>query len=109
MGKKWVYLFSEGNRDMRDLLGGKGAGLAEMTNAKLPVPPGFTCTTEACLAFFDEGRQFPEGMWDQVLAAMKDVEAEFRKYYTVSLNNYPVEDAYLPVQQPMAIDARRGW
>ncbi len=79
MTKKWVYLFSEGNRDMADLLGGKGAGLAEMTNAGLPVPPGFTCTTEACLAYFDEGKDFPEGMWDQVLDAMKQVEAETGK------------------------------
>src|SRR5581483_12105296 len=45
---KWVYLSKEGNKDMRDLLGGKGAGLAEMTNAGLPVPPSFTITTEAC-------------------------------------------------------------
>ncbi|TRO56241.1 hypothetical protein E2P64_06190, partial [Candidatus Bathyarchaeota archaeon] len=59
MMKKWVYLFSEGNRDMRDLLGGKGANLAEMTNAKLPVPPGFTITTEACNAYFANNRQYP--------------------------------------------------
>ena len=48
---KYVYDFSEGNRDMKDLLGGKGANLAEMTNMDLPVPPGFTITTEACLIF----------------------------------------------------------
>ncbi len=81
MGKKWVYLFSEGNRDMRDLLGGKGAGLAEMTNAGLPVPPGFTCTTEACLAYFDAGKQFPENMWDQVLESMKVVEEQTGKRF----------------------------
>ena len=52
--KKWVYLFREGNAKMRDLLGGKGAGLAEMTNAGLPVPPGFTITTEACNAYYDD-------------------------------------------------------
>ena len=75
MTKKWVYLFSEGNKDMRNLLGGKGANLAEMTNAGLPVPPGFTATTEACNAYFDAGKQFPEGMWEQVLAAMKTTEA----------------------------------
>lgn len=63
MTKKWVYLFEEGNRDMRDLLGGKGANLAEMTNAGLPVPPGFTITTEACNAYFEAGQQFPDGMW----------------------------------------------
>ncbi len=81
MGQKWVYLFSEGNRDMRDLLGGKGAGLAEMTNAGLPVPPGFTVTTEACLAYFDADNRFPEGMWEQVLESMKVVEQETGKKF----------------------------
>ena len=78
---KWVYLFSEGNRDMADLLGGKGAGLAEMTNAGLPVPPGFTCTTEACLAYFDAGGKFPEGMWEQVQEAMRVVEEQTGKAF----------------------------
>jgi pyruvate,orthophosphate dikinase len=81
MTKKWVYLFEEGDKDMRNLLGGKGAGLAEMTNAGLPVPPGFTITTEACNAYFDAGKQFPEGMWDQVLAAMKKVEEQTGKKF----------------------------
>jgi pyruvate,orthophosphate dikinase len=79
MTKKWVYLFEEGNKDMRDLLGGKGANLAEMTNIGLPVPPGFTVTTEACNAYFDAGKQFPEGLWDQVLEAMKEVEKQAGK------------------------------
>ncbi len=52
---KYVYDFSEGNKDMKDLLGGKGANLAEMTNMGLPVPPGFTITTEACLTFLKQG------------------------------------------------------
>src|SRR5437899_3081434 len=64
-GKKWVYLFDEGNASMRDLLGGKGAGVAEMTRAGLPVPPGFTITTEACNSYLAEGEQFPDGLWDQ--------------------------------------------
>src|ERR1700680_1273218 len=64
---KWVSLFEGGNATMRDLLGDKGAGVAEMTRAGLPVPPGFTITTEACNAFYDRGQKFPEGMWDQVL------------------------------------------
>src|SRR5438552_3090796 len=72
--KKWVYLFEEGNKDMRDLLGGKGAGVAEMTRAGLPVPPGFTITTEACNAFYQRGRQFPDGLWDQAPAALGHVE-----------------------------------
>ena len=81
MTKKWVLLFSEGNKDMRDLLGGKGAGLAEMTNAGLPVPPGFTITTEACLAYFEAGKKFPEGMWEQVQQAMKVVEEQTGKRF----------------------------
>ncbi len=81
MSNKWVYLFHEGDRSMRDLLGGKGAGLAEMSNAGLPVPPGFTCTTEACLAFFSAGRQFPEGMWEQVVEAMHATERETGKVF----------------------------
>jgi pyruvate,orthophosphate dikinase len=77
--RKWVYLFSEGNANMRDLLGGKGAGVSEMTNAGLPVPPGFTITTEACNAYYDAGKHFPQGMWEQVLAAMKIVEQQTGK------------------------------
>ncbi len=84
--KKWVYLFSEGNKDMRDLLGGKGAGLAEMTNAQLPVPPGFTITTEACNTYTALGKKFPKGMWDQVLAAMKKVEAQTGKKFGAPKN-----------------------
>jgi len=80
--KKWIYLFNEidqaeayaGSWDgVRGLLGGKGAGLAEMTRIGIPVPPFFTITTEACNAF-QETNEFPEGMWDQVLAAMKVIE-----------------------------------
>src|SRR5690348_7645373 len=72
--RKWVYLFAEGNAKMRDLLGGKGAGVAEMTNAGLPVPPGFTITTEACNTYYADGKKFPAGMWDQVLAALRSEE-----------------------------------
>jgi pyruvate,orthophosphate dikinase len=64
---------------MRDLLGGKGAGVAEMTNAGLPVPPGFTITTEACNAYYDTGKQFPQGMWEQVLEGIKIVEQQTGK------------------------------
>jgi pyruvate, orthophosphate dikinase len=78
MSKKYVYTFAngqaEGNTNMKGLLGGKGANLAEMTNAGLPVPPGFTITTEACNAYYAEGEQFPEGMWEQALAALKQTE-----------------------------------
>jgi len=71
--EKWVYLFREGNATMRDLLGGKGANLAEMTNIGLPVPPGFTITTEACNVYSATG-QLPDGLWEQLLAALKDIE-----------------------------------
>src|SRR5256712_5451274 len=75
---KWVYLFAngkaEGNAKMRELLGGKGAGLAEMTNAGLPVPPGFTITTAACNAYFAAGRKLPPGLLDQVENALAAVE-----------------------------------
>lgn len=85
MSIKYVYLFangeSDGNGEMKDLLGGKGAGLAEMTNAGLPVPPGFTITTQACNAYYSSGEQFPEGMWNQVLSALKKVEAATGKEF----------------------------
>src|SRR5262244_4446386 len=78
MTKKYVYIFAsgkaDGRGDMKDLLGGKGAGLAEMTNAGLPVPPGFTITTEACNAYYEAGEQFPEAMWEQALQALREVE-----------------------------------
>ena len=57
MANKWVYLFKEGNASMRELLGGKGANLAEMTSLGLPVPQGFTITTEACTQYYEDGRQ----------------------------------------------------
>ncbi len=66
--KRWVYRFEEGSREMRDLLGGKGADLAEMTRLGLPVPPGFTITTEACRAYLGaESHRFPEEMWEQAV------------------------------------------
>ncbi|MEE0757207.1 PEP/pyruvate-binding domain-containing protein, partial [Allofournierella sp.] len=60
MSKKYLYLFSEGNKDMREILGGKGANLAEMTNAGMPVPQGFTISTEACTQYYKDGRQINE-------------------------------------------------
>ncbi len=78
--KKRVYLFREGNREMRDLLGGKGANLSEMTNIGLPVPPGFTITTETCNDYLT-AKELPEGLWDQVLTAVADVEANMGKKF----------------------------
>ena len=76
--EKYVYLFEEGNKDQKDLLGGKGANLAEMTNLGLPVPPGFTITTRACNYYTDRGA-FPLGMMDQVQAALRQVEEKTSK------------------------------
>jgi len=76
--KKYVYFFgvgkADGKGDMKDLLGGKGAGLAEMTNLKIPVPAGFTITTVACNEYFNNKKKYPQGMWEQVLASLKKVE-----------------------------------
>jgi pyruvate, orthophosphate dikinase len=77
--RKLIHTFREGNASMRSLLGGKGAGLAEMTNAGLPVPPGFTITTEACNAYYEAGKELPDGLWDDVVAHMKGLEQETGK------------------------------
>ncbi len=78
MAKKYVYFFgngkADGKGDMKDLLGGKGAGLAEMTNLDIPVPAGFTITTEACNEYFRNKKKYPPGMWGQVIENLKKVE-----------------------------------
>ena len=74
MSKKFVYLFSEGNGKMRELLGGKGANLAEMTNLGMPVPQGFTITTEACTQYYEDGRQINEEIQDQIMEYMGKLE-----------------------------------
>ena len=90
MANKWVYLFDEvekaekkaGSWDsVRALLGGKGANLGDMTRIGAPVPPGFTVTTEACNAYLEAGNEFPEGLWDQELEAMKQVEKKTGKVF----------------------------
>jgi pyruvate,orthophosphate dikinase len=73
-GEQWVYMAEDAPATNRDLLGGKGAGLAAMTQAGLPVPPAFTITTAACNAFQDANGQFPTGLWDQTLSALKQIE-----------------------------------
>ena len=74
MATKWVYKFSEGNAEMRNLLGGKGANLAEMTGLNLPIPQGFTVTTEACTNYYDCGGKISDEVASQVIEAMKDLE-----------------------------------
>src|SRR3954470_13321187 len=88
--KRYIYAWgdgsAEGDATMRDLLGGKGAGLAEMTRAGLPTPPGFTITTEACNDYFANGEQLPAGLWDDVLEAVHQVEASTGKGFSDPAN-----------------------
>src|SRR5690242_907371 len=91
---KYVYFFEEGEalRDptqpnaMKNMLGGKGAGLAEMTAAGLPVPSGFTITTEACLRFYDAGGVFPDGLQEQIDVAMRELEKRTGKGFGSTAN-----------------------
>ena len=105
MSKKWVFAFDEieeaekyvgGDWDgVRSLLGGKGANLGEMTRIGVPVPPGFTVTTEACNAYLEAGEDFPGDMWDQVLMALKSVEAKTGKTFG-------------SVENPLLVSCRSG-
>ena len=79
--QKWVYLFKEGNGENKSLFGGKGAGLCEMSRAGLPVPPGLIVTTEACNAYYANNKQFPEGMWEQVVEALHEIEKKVGKKF----------------------------
>ena len=74
MSKKYVYLFSEGDASMRNLLGGKGANLAEMTSLGLPVPQGFTVTTEACTRYYEDGETIAPEIIEQIHDAMEKLE-----------------------------------
>ena len=78
---KWVYLFREGNADMRNLLGGKGANLAEMTNLGLPIPQGFTVTTEACTDYYNNGKEISEEIRKQIFDALATLEQEQGKKF----------------------------
>ncbi|MGC6512799.1 MAG: pyruvate, phosphate dikinase [Parvibaculales bacterium] len=96
---KWVYSFgdgaSEGTVDMKPLLGGKGANLAEMSRLGLPVPPGFTITTEVCTAFYDNDRNYPSGLEQQVLTAVENIGAI-------------VEAGFGDTQNPLLVSVRSG-
>lgn len=74
MVNKWVYSFEEGKKELKQILGGKGANLAEMTNMGIPVPPGFTITTEACAEFDRLGKKYPDDMWEQVEKKLEELE-----------------------------------
>jgi pyruvate,orthophosphate dikinase len=105
MEKKWVYLFNEVDQvekhtgddwqAVRALLGGKGANLAEMTRIGIPVPPGFIVTTEACSAYLKAGDSFPDGMWEQELAALRGIETSAGKKFGA-------------VQNPLLVSCRSG-
>ena len=79
--RKWVYLFTEGNAEMRNLLGGKGANLAEMTNIGLPVPQGFTVTTDACTQYYEDGRQINDEVMGQIMEFVGRIEMINDKYF----------------------------
>lgn len=79
MNKKYVYLFEEGNSDMRELLGGKGANLAEMTNLGMPIPGGFTITTECCNEYYENNEQISEEIINQIYSALEKLENQTGK------------------------------
>jgi pyruvate,orthophosphate dikinase len=78
---KWVYTFEEGSASMRNLLGGKGANLAEMTNLGLPIPQGFTVTTEACIDYYKKGQTISEEIQEQIFTALADLEKKQGKKF----------------------------
>lgn len=92
---KYVYHFSEGDGLQKNLLGGKGANLSEMTKLGIPVPPGFTVTTEACNGFLERDKQFPVGMWEEVLVGITNIEKSLGKGFGDS-------------QDPLLVSVRSG-
>jgi len=99
MGAKWVYFFgkdrTEGDGKNKNLLGGKGAGLAEMTSIGIPVPPGFTITTEACIEYYNNGKKYPAGLWDQAKSALATLEEAMGKRFG-------------DVENPLLVSVRSG-
>ncbi|MBM3699368.1 MAG: pyruvate, phosphate dikinase [Actinobacteria bacterium] len=92
---QYVYFFGEGTKDMKMLLGGKGANLSEMTNIGLPVPPGFTITTETCNLFYELGKKWPEGLWEQVLKSLDRLQKK-------------MEMKFNDAQNPLLVSVRSG-
>ena len=86
MSQKYVYLFKEGNGSMRELLGGKGANLAEMTNLGMPVPYGFTVSTEACTRYYEDGRKISDEIQEQIYAGLAQLEAQAGKKFGDPVN-----------------------
>ncbi|MGB2782426.1 MAG: PEP/pyruvate-binding domain-containing protein, partial [Atribacterota bacterium] len=79
VAKKYVYFFNEGKGDLKSILGGKGAGLAEMTRIGLPVPQGFTISTEACIEYYENGKKYPQGLENQIKNNLKKLEEISKK------------------------------
>jgi pyruvate,orthophosphate dikinase len=105
MADKYVYLFQEGRAGMKNLLGGKGANLAEMTNIGLPVPPGIIITTEACKDFSASGQKFPEGLEEQVKEKIKVLESSLGKKFGDKANPLLVSvRSGAPVSMPGMMD-----
>ena len=105
MANKWVYLFSEGNANMRELLGGKGANLAEMTSLGLPVPQGFTITTEACTQYYEDGREINEEIQGQIntrgtFSGRTKIAGCHAAFSFFSVPVFPVDGTGLSVFQP---------
>ena len=90
MSHKYVYLFNEGNATMRNLLGGKGANLAEMTGLGLPVPYGFTVSTEACTRYYEDGRTISDDIIEQIKAALAVTEEKAGKKFGSTENPFLV-------------------
>ena len=86
MSQKYVYFFNEGNGKMRELLGGKGANLAEMTNLGMPVPYGFTVSTEACTRYYDDGRKIGEDIQEQIYEKLGTLEEKSGKKFGDPVN-----------------------
>jgi len=105
MSKKRVYLFEEADGKNRLLFGGKGAGLADMTKAGLPVPPGFIITTEVCKEYYENGKKLPEGLMEEVLSAMKKLEEKTGKKFADPENPLLVSvRSGAPVSMPGMMD-----
>ncbi len=105
MAKKYVYRFEEGHAGMKNLLGGKGANLAEMTNIGLPVPPGFIITTEACKEFYAQGRRFPDGLMDEIREHIRSLEQKLDKVFGDPANPLLVSvRSGAPVSMPGMMD-----
>ena len=97
---KYVYAFEEGKKEMRNLLGGKGANLAEMTNIGMPVPRGFTITTEACTKYYDDGKNISEEIINEIFAKVAELEEKTGKCY----DHYRQEACFLRCEADMAED-----